>query len=157
MNQYAVKVFETLKSKEKILVTAESCTGGMIAASMTDMPGSSCVFDRGFVTYSYESKAELLGVDLKQMQEHGAVSASIAEQMAKGALSHSNADITVAVTGIAGPDGGLPDKPVGTVWFAIAKDGYIHSEKQIFDGDRANVRAQTRDHALSLVLEHLEK
>lgn len=131
-----------------MLATAESCTGGMIAAACTDLAGSSAWFDRGFVTYSYPSKTDLLDVPQQLLEQHGAVSEPVARAMALGAVRHSQARVAVAVTGIAGPAGATADKPVGTVWFAYAVDGAVGSERVRFDGDRAAVRAATVRHAL---------
>jgi nicotinamide-nucleotide amidase len=134
------------------LATAESCTGGLIAAACTDLAGSSAWFERGFVTYSNEAKTELLGVDAGLIAQHGAVSEVVARAMAFGAVRHSHAQVSIAVTGVAGPTGGTPAKPVGTVWFGFQVHGTLHSETRRFDGDRASVRAQTVDHALLRVL-----
>jgi len=131
------------------LATAESCTGGMIAAACTDLAGSSEWFERGFVTYSNAAKHEMLGVDAALIATHGAVSEPVARAMAAGALQHARAQVSVAVTGIAGPSGGSDAKPVGTVWFAWGMPGGITSEMRRFDGDRAAVRAATVDHALT--------
>ncbi len=131
-----------------MLAAAESCTGGLIAAHCTAVSGSSDWFDRGFVTYSNEAKADMLGVDPGQIAAHGAVSEVVARAMAHGAVRHSRARVGVAVTGIAGPSGGSPDKPVGTVWFGFMVDGRLSSEMRRFDGDRAAVRAATVRHAL---------
>ena len=130
------------------LATAESCTGGMIAATCTDLAGSSDWFERGLVTYSNEAKCELLGVAAPLIAEHGAVSAAVVRAMAAGALTHSHAQVAVAVTGIAGPTGGSTAKPVGTVWFGWATPQGVTSEVQHFVGDRAAVRAATVQHAL---------
>lgn len=146
-----------LREKHWMLATAESCTGGMIAAACTDLSGSSDWFERGFVTYSNEAKAESLGVDAALIQQHGAVSEIVARAMAFGAVRHSHARVSVAVTGIAGPTGGSPDKPVGTVWFAWQIDGRLSSEVRRFDGDRAAVRRQTVDHALGRLAEKIEE
>jgi nicotinamide-nucleotide amidase len=135
------------------LATAESCTGGMIAAACTDLSGSSQWFDRGFVTYSNEAKQEMLGVDPALIARHGAVSEVVARAMAFGAVRHAQAQASVAVTGIAGPTGGSPEKPVGTVWFAFQVDGRLSSEMRRFDGDRAAVRSATVEHALRRLLE----
>jgi nicotinamide-nucleotide amidase len=140
-----------------MLATAESCTGGMIAAACTDLPGSSDWFERGFVTYSNEAKTESLGVDAALIAQHGAVSEIVARAMAFGAVRHSHASVSVAVTGVAGPTGGTPDKPVGTVWFAWQVDGRLSSETKRFDGDRAAVRRQTVDHALRRLVEKIEE
>jgi len=138
-----------------MLATAESCTGGMIAAACTDLSGSSTWFERGFVTYSNEAKTELLGVDPALIAQHGAVSEVVARAMAFGAVRHSHAQVSVAVTGVAGPTGGSPDKPVGTVWFGFQVDGRLTSETRRFDGDRAAVRTATVRHALQRLLDLL--
>lgn len=134
------------------MATAESCTGGLIAAACTDLAGSSGWFERGFVTYSNEAKTELLGVPAPLIEREGAVSEPVAQAMAQGAVAHSRGRIAVAVTGIAGPTGGSAAKPVGTVWFGFAVDGRVTSERQVFPGDRAAVRAATVRHALAGLL-----
>lgn len=136
--------------------TAESCTGGLISASCTDLPGSSQWFERGFVTYSNDSKSELLGVDPFLITEHGAVSALVAEGMAKGALVRSKADVSLAVTGIAGPDGGSAEKPVGSVWMAWCVKGVTTSELKIFSGNRSEVRASACLYALDGLLKRVQ-
>ena len=141
-----------LLARRHMLATAESCTGGMIAAACTDLSGSSQWFERGFVTYSNEAKAEMLAVPPGLIEEHGAVSESVARAMADGALAHSRAQVSLAVTGIAGPTGGTEAKPVGTVWFAWCVDGETHSEMQHFAGDRAAVRMATVRYALKRLL-----
>lgn len=139
-----------LLARGERLATAESCTGGLIAAACTELAGSSTWFERGFVTYSNAAKTELLSVDAALIAEHGAVSEPVALAMARGALAHSAADIAVAVTGIAGPAGGSAHKPVGTVWIAWAqRGGAAHATHQLFNGDRAAVRAATVTHALA--------
>lgn len=130
------------------MATAESCTGGLIAATCTELPGSSAWFERGFVTYSNDAKTESLGVDAALIAEHGAVSEPVARAMAFGAVRRSAAQVSVAVTGIAGPTGGSAEKPVGTVWFGFMVQGQLSSETRRFDGDRAAVRAATVQHAL---------
>ncbi len=137
-----------LLSDKRMLATAESCTGGLIAAACTDLAGSSDWFERGFVTYSNQAKAEMLGVAAQLIESHGAVSEAVARAMAQGALQQSRAQVSVAVTGVAGPGGGSADKPVGTVWFAWGLPSGITSEVQHFAGDRAAVRAATVAHAL---------
>jgi nicotinamide-nucleotide amidase len=132
-----------------MLATAESCTGGMIAAACTDLAGSSVWFERGFVTYSNDAKAELLGVPSQLIAQHGAVSEPVVRAMAQGAVQRSHAQLGVAVTGVAGPSGGSPDKPVGTVWFGFLVGGQLSSETRRFDGDRAAVRVATVQHALA--------
>ena len=138
----------SLQAKRWMLATAESCTGGLIAAACTELAGSSNWFERGFVTYSNEAKTELLGVDEALIAAHGAVSETVARAMASGAVRHSRARVAVAVTGIAGPGGGSDGKPVGTVWFGFMVDGALSSETVRFAGDRAAVRAATVRHAL---------
>lgn len=135
------------------LATAESCTGGLVAGLVTEVPGSSAVLDRGFVTYSNEAKAEMLGVPMALITEHGAVSRPVAIAMAEGALARSRADIAVAITGIAGPGGGSAAKPVGTVHFACAARGQsTEAEAHLFaDGGRAAIRADAIRVALQLV------
>jgi nicotinamide-nucleotide amidase len=139
------------------LATAESCTGGLIAKLVTDLPGSSAWFDRGFVTYSNAAKFELLGVQEAVLCEHGAVSAETVSAMAEGALRHSHADISVAVSGVAGPEGGTLDKPVGLVWLAWCRRGQsAESEQFRFEGNRESVRLQAADAALRGLLRRLE-
>jgi nicotinamide-nucleotide amidase len=132
-----------------MLATAESCTGGLIAATCTDLAGSSTWFERGFVTYSNAAKTDMLGVDAALIQQHGAVSEEVARAMVQGALTYSCSQVAVAVTGVAGPSGGSPEKPVGTVWFGFATPDQITTEVCHFAGDRAQVRAATVQHALS--------
>jgi nicotinamide-nucleotide amidase len=144
-----------LLEKGWMLATAESCTGGMIAAHCTDLAGSSQWFERGFVSYSNAAKTEMLGVDASLITTHGAVSEPVARAMAAGALQRSHAQVAVAVTGIAGPSGGSPDKPVGTVWFAWATPQGLVSQMQCFPGDRAAVRGATVDHALRVLVQQL--
>jgi nicotinamide-nucleotide amidase len=147
-----VRLAALLQDKGWMLATAESCTGGMIAAACTDLSGSSNWFERGFVTYSDAAKVELLGVDPAAIATHGAVSEAVARAMAIGAVRRSRAQVSVAVTGVAGPTGGSIEKPVGTVWFGYMVDGLLSSETQRFDGDRAGVRQATVDHALAGLL-----
>jgi len=141
-------VADLLVNRGWMLATAESCTGGLIAATCTDLAGSSAWLERGFVTYSNAAKTEMLGVDAALIAHHGAVSEPVARAMAAGALQHSAAQVAVAVTGVAGPTGGSAEKPVGTVWFAWATPQGLTSERQQFDGDRAAVRQATVLHAL---------
>ena len=142
------RLAQLLLEREWMLATAESCTGGMIAAACTDLSGSSNWFERGFVTYSNEAKTELLGVDAAAIASHGAVSEVVARAMAFGAVRFSHAKVSVAVTGVAGPTGGSVEKPVGTVWFGFMVDGLLTSETRRFDGDRAAVRAATVQFAI---------
>ena len=134
---------EHLLDKRWMLATAESCTGGMIAAHCTDLSGSSAWFERGFVTYSNEAKTQLLGVPSDLIVKDGAVSESVARAMALGACYRSTAQISVAVTGIAGPAGGSVEKPVGTVWLAWCVGGIAQAEVRLFSGDRAQIRQAT--------------
>ena len=134
------------------LATAESCTGGMIAAACTDLAGSSAWFERGFVTYSNEAKTQMLGVTASLITQHGAVSQEVVRAMVQGAIAHSRAQVAVAVTGVAGPAGGSAAKPVGTVWFGFATPAGVVTEMQRFAGDRADVRAATVQHAFQRLL-----
>jgi len=151
----AAQVGQALKAAGAKLATAESCTGGWVAQSLTSIAGSSDWFERGYVTYSNAAKQEDLGVPARTLEGHGAVSEETARAMATGALKKTGADATVAVTGIAGPGGGSPAKPVGTVCFAWVRGGKIRSETKRFDGDRESVRRQSVIHALQGVLELL--
>lgn len=146
---------ERLQSKNWQMATAESCTGGLIAAACTDLAGSSNWFERGFVTYSNAAKTELLGVDAALIERHGAVSEPVALAMARGAVTHSRAQAALAVTGVAGPGGGSAEKPVGTVWFGWATPTGVVTEMRRFDGDRAAVRQAAMRHALARLLELL--
>jgi nicotinamide-nucleotide amidase len=132
--------------------TAESCTGGLIAKSMTDLAGSSAWFERGYVTYSNESKVDMLGVSESVIEQYGAVSEPVAIAMAAGALKHSHAGCSIAVTGVAGPAGGSDEKPVGTVWIAIASQNQTWAQKFLFDGDRENIRLKTMESAVVQLL-----
>ena len=144
----AAAVAERLQRRGWMLATAESCTGGLIAAACTELAGSSAWFERGFITYSNEAKAEAIGVDVALLAAHGAVSEPVVRAMTQGAITHARAQVALAVTGIAGPTGGSPDKPVGTVWFGWSVDGVVRTERRRFDGDRATVRAATAQHSL---------
>jgi nicotinamide-nucleotide amidase len=138
------------------IALAESCTGGLVAAALTSVPGSSRVVERGFVTYSNDSKTEMLGVPAELIADHGAVSEAVARAMAEGAIKHSRALAALAITGIAGPDGGTPAKPVGTVHIAAAMDGAptLH-EQHRFAGDRESVRMQSALAAMELLLQRV--
>jgi nicotinamide-nucleotide amidase len=142
------QVAEQLLSKKLQLATAESCTGGLIAAACTDLAGSSVWFERGFVSYSNAAKTELLGVPADLIETHGAVSEPVVRAMVEGALRYSCAQVAVAVTGVAGPGGGSTDKPVGTVWFGWATPDGVVTDKRCFEGDRQQVREATVQHAL---------
>jgi nicotinamide-nucleotide amidase len=153
----AEQLYKALLTRNLKLASAESCTGGMVAAAITDIAGSSSVFDRGFVTYSNAAKTEMLGVPADLISRLGAVSREVAIAMAKGALDQSNADIAVAITGIAGPAGGSPEKPVGLVHFSVAKQGEapIHNVQKFGNLSRAEIRTKATAHALGLVLAQL--
>jgi nicotinamide-nucleotide amidase len=142
-----------LKARGKKIATAESCTGGWIAQAITEVPGSSAWFDRGFVTYSNAAKVQMLGVKQDTLEQYGAVSAETAMEMAAGALANSDADCACAVTGIAGPDGGTPEKPVGTVFIAWqCKNGGSEVIRKQFAGNRRQIRKQTVKTALEGVV-----
>lgn len=138
------------------LATVESCTGGLLSAILTELPGSSAMFTHGFVTYANDAKCEMVGVDLALIAQHGAVSEQVARAMAEGALHCSSTDLAVAITGIAGPTGGTVDKPVGTVHLACAMHGKVtlHQHK-VFAGDRSDIRRAAVDSALDLILQEL--
>ena len=147
--ELAEQVGHILKVRRKTIATAESCTGGGIAQAITEVPGSSTWFDRGFVTYSNAAKVQMLGVNPHTLEHYGAVSAETAAEMAAGALARSDADVAVAVTGIAGPDGETPDKPIGTVFIAwVHKNGEAKTVKKKFAGNRRQIREQTVKSAL---------
>lgn len=149
----AEAILDAFRTAGLKIAVAESCTGGLIAGHLTELAGSSHVFDRGFVTYSNAAKTELLGVPEEVIAKHGAVSAEVAAAMAQGALARSPADIAVAVTGIAGPDGGSADKPVGLVFVAgIRRGDAVRVERHVFSGDRATIRRATVSAALALAL-----
>jgi nicotinamide-nucleotide amidase len=151
--QLAEETGAALKARGLMLTTAESCTGGWVAEAVTMVPGSSDWFERGFVTYTYISKREMLGVNEATIGKHGAVSEEVVREMAEGALARSHAQVAVAVSGVAGPSGGTPEKPVGTVSFAWGmKDGKPVSETKRFSGNRESVRRQSVEHALRGVL-----
>jgi nicotinamide-nucleotide amidase len=149
----AEDVGAALKQRKLMLATAESCTGGWISEAVTMVPGSSDWFERGFVTYTYISKREMLGVKEATLEKHGAVAEEIVREMAAGALSRSHAQVAVAVSGVAGPGGGTPEKPVGTVCFAWAvKEGATRAETRRFSGNREAVRRRSVEHALKGLL-----
>jgi nicotinamide-nucleotide amidase len=158
---------DVLQQHGWMLATAESCTGGMIAANCTDLAGSSSWFERGFVTYSNEAKHEMLGVDSALIAEHGAVSEAVAQAMTLGAMRRSHAQVTLAVTGVAGPTGGSTDKPVGTVWFAWAtpsdagptlgaETAWVKTQVMHFTGDRSSVRQAAAEHAFETLIQLLQ-
>ncbi|GAA5317857.1 MAG: nicotinamide-nucleotide amidohydrolase family protein [Candidatus Pelagadaptatus aseana] len=148
-------IAEQLLSRRWVLGTAESCTGGMVAAALTDVSGSSEWFEEGLVTYANHSKSRLLNVSPALLEQEGAVSEATVSAMVTGVLSRG-ADVAVATSGIAGPGGGSVDKPVGTVWFAWRQGDHLITDKQVFPGDRSQVRKQATEHALAGVLKLLE-
>lgn len=152
----ATRVGQALEAKGLLMATAESCTGGGISYFITEIPGSGDWFDCGFVTYSNAAKTEMLDVSAAVIAQFGAVSEEVAAAMAEGAVANSNAHVAVSTTGIAGPTGAVPGKPVGTVCFGWSKDGVTHTERIVFPGDRHEVRLRTVAHALSGMLRFLE-
>jgi nicotinamide-nucleotide amidase len=151
----AALLAQRLLAQQGMLATAESCTGGLIAAACTDLAGSSAWFDRGFVTYSNAAKTELLGVPAALIAEHGAVSEPVVRAMAEGALRHSRAQVAVAVTGVAGPGGGSANKPVGSVWLGWATPAGVVTQLCHFEGDRRQVRQAAVEHALQRLIDLL--
>jgi nicotinamide-nucleotide amidase len=156
-NPAVERLASALAARGERIATAESCTGGLVAAACTARAGSSDWFERGFVTYSNEAKTELLGVDAALIAAHGAVSEEVARAMAAGALARSRATLAAAVTGIAGPGGAVPGKPVGTVWLAWGRRGALQAERLQRGGDRDAVRAATVAQALQRLAEAAEQ
>ena len=153
----AAEVLAAARAHCDLIATAESCTGGLVSAALTSVPGSSDVFDRGFVTYSNSAKEQMLGVSHEDLLKYGAVSEEIALQMAMGAKKHSKAAVIVSATGIAGPGGGMPGKPVGLVHFGwCIGDQLAVCDARVFEGDRNSVRQQTVLHALEGIVSRLE-
>ncbi len=157
LTQRAEQVLSECRSKGLTVVTAESCTGGLIAALFTDIAGSSDVFERGLITYSYRSKTEILGVETSMLEQFGAVSEQVVTVMATQALLRSKVDIAVAVSGIAGPGGAVAGKPVGTVYIAVATKDSLAVRRFQFDGNRSEVRLQTVETALDMIEERLSQ
>lgn len=155
--ELAEKVGAALKSKKLLLSVAESCTGGGIGQALTEIAGSSEWFDCGFVPYSNSSKTEMLDISAALIAQHGAVSEEIAAAMAEGALANSEAHVSLSTTGIAGPGGAVPGKPVGTICFGWRVAGVTHTERKVFSGDRNSVREQTIEHALNKLLRFVEE
>lgn len=151
MDTLAATVLEQCKAKGYTLACAESCTGGLVSAALTDISGSSAVFTHGFITYANQAKITMLGVSAEDLEKFGAVSETVARQMAEGARRVSGADIAVATTGIAGPSGGTAQKPVGLVFVAVATPEKTLVEKLQLQGNRQEIRAQTVDHALKML------
>jgi nicotinamide-nucleotide amidase len=157
VHQLAVRASNKLREMRLMVTTAESCTGGMIATAITDISGSSGWFDRGFVTYSNQAKTEMIGVPAELIDKHGAVSEPVARAMAEGALRNSRAQVSLAVTGVAGPGGGTETKPVGMVSFAWSNRLHTSVETQIFKGDRERIRVEAAAHALRGLLSLLDE
>ncbi|CAG4885881.1 CinA family protein [Paraburkholderia saeva] len=152
VHQLAIRVGNRLRDERLMLTTAESCTGGMVATAMTDISGSSGWFERGFVTYSNQAKTEMIGVPADLIDRHGAVSEQVARAMAEGALRNSRAQVSLAITGVAGPGGGTETKPVGMVSFGWTNRLHTKVETVVFKGDRNRIRVQAAEHALRGVL-----
>lgn len=158
MDILAAQVGGLLKAHGLMLATAESCTGGGVAQAITDIAGSSAWFERGFVTYSNLAKQQMLSVEAAMLAQYGAVSEAVVREMVIGALANSAAQVALSVSGIAGPDGGTPDKPVGTVWFAWGeKNAIVHTKRYLIAGNRAEVRAQAVQIALQGVIDLLNQ
>jgi nicotinamide-nucleotide amidase len=154
----AARLVTLCRARQLTVTTAESCTGGLVAGAITAIPGASAVLDRGFVTYSNAAKTELLGVPAALIGEVGAVSEAVARGMAAGARLRANTDLAVSITGIAGPDGGSVEKPVGTVWFGLATDkGALLARHQLFTGDRDQIRAASVIFALEFLLDGINQ
>jgi nicotinamide-nucleotide amidase len=159
MRDAAITLLDLCKARHLTVATAESCTGGLLAAALTDIPGSSAVVDRGFVTYTNESKQQMIGVPPPTIEKYGAVSRETAEAMAKGALTHAQVDLAVSITGIAGPGGATPGKPIGLVHFAAASRSgpLVHHEGQFGDIGRGEVRRRSVLQAMAMLRELAEK
>lgn len=155
LTRLSARLGDRLRAARQQLATAESCTGGGIAEAVTRVPGSSAWFGQGWVTYSNAAKQAQLGVPTEALAAHGAVSEAVVRAMAEGARARAGADWAVAVSGIAGPEGGTPDKPVGLVWFAWAGPTRTRSEAVIFSGDRAAVRAHSVSHSLEILIHEM--
>ena len=156
IEELAKQTIERGSARSKMVATAESCTGGLIAGALTEIAGSSAVFDRGFVTYSNEAKAQMLGVPIEHTENPGAVSDLVAREMVSGALENSRAHVAVAVTGIAGPDGGSPEKPVGLVYIAAqSRDGIAEVQECRFAEEGADSRQEIRRRTVETALEML--
>ena len=155
LTQLAIEVGALLSRKNLLLATAESCSGGGVAHAVTEISGSSAWFECGFITYSNSSKSELLGISPALIAQHGSVSEEIAAAMAEGALANCEAHVSLATTGIAGPLGAVPGKPVGTICFAWSMNGRTHTERLLLNGDRKSLREQTVVHALKGLLHFL--
>jgi nicotinamide-nucleotide amidase len=157
VHQLAIRVGNKLRDGRLMLATAESCTGGMVACAITDISGSSGWFERGFVTYSNQAKSEMIGVPAELIEKHGAVSEPVARAMAEGALANSRAQVSLSITGVAGPGGGTPEKPVGMVSFGWSNRLHTSVETLVFKGDREQIRVQAATHALRGLLALLDE
>ena len=157
VHQLAIRAGNKLRDERLTLVTAESCTGGMVATAITDISGSSGWFDRGFITYSNQAKHEMIGVPTDMLDRHGAVSEPVARAMAEGALRNSRAQVSLAITGVAGPGGGTKEKPVGMVVFAWSNRLHTEVETVVFKGDREQIRVQAAAHSLRGLLTLLDE
>jgi nicotinamide-nucleotide amidase len=157
ITQLAQLLGNKLAAKGWQISCAESCTGGGVGYAITSISGSSAWFKKGFITYSNDAKQDMLGVNEHTLKQYGAVSAATVEEMAVGAAKYANAEVAIAISGIAGPDGGTPDKPVGTVWFGFFIDGQHISQKLLIDGDRQTIRIKAVEFALSNALKLLQK
>jgi len=157
VHQLAIRVGNKLREARLMLATAESCTGGMVATAITDISGSSVWFERGFVTYSNQAKTEMIGVPPELIEKHGAVSVPVARAMAEGALSNSRAQVSLSITGVAGPGGGTPEKPVGMVSFGWSNRLHTSVETLVFKGDREQIRVQAAAHALRGLLAFIDE
>lgn len=154
LSTLAEKLAEHCKTQQMVLACAESCTGGLLSSTLVDVPGCSAWFDCGLVVYSDLAKQKMLGVDPKTLAHYGAVSKEVAQDLAQGLLQRSSANITVSITGIAGPDGGSDEKPVGTVWFAFAsRHGFMKTAHHVFLGSRQEVRMQAVEFVLKELLQ----
>ncbi|MFP4902197.1 CinA family protein [Paraburkholderia sp. BR14261] len=156
VHQLAIRVGNKLRDGRLMLASAESCTGGMVATAITDISGSSVWFERGFVTYSNQAKTEMIGVPPELIEKHGAVSEPVARAMAEGALSNSRAQVSLSITGVAGPGGGTPEKPVGMVSFGWSNRLHTSVETLVFKGDREQIRVQAAAHALRGLLAFID-
>ena len=153
MLEDAPTLIEKLTASNQTLSTVESCTGGLLFGYLTAVPGASAVLDRGFITYSNKAKQEMVGVTADTLATYGAVSQQTAEEMAKGGCQAANTDLSISLTGIAGPDGGTNEKPIGLVWIsAFRNDGFQQTERHLFKGNRQQIRTTACTHAISLLL-----
>lgn len=156
MEKLILEVFKVLREKRATIGFAESCTGGVLSAAVTEVPGSSEFFMGSIVSYANQAKVDLLGVQMEDIRAHGAVSQAVAEKMARGAQHRLNCTFALAITGIAGPGGGTPEKPVGTVCFGLAGTNFVVSERKQFNGNRSEIRKQSAEHALQMLLVKLK-